>query len=350
MCIALLSTSHPKYPFILLNNRDEFLSRPTLNADWWVRTRDSPINKHPQSSPLPSTDTIQDPPNQHVLGGRDIQRAEHGTWLGITRQGRIAILTNFREEGVEVTHDKSRGAIPSAWLAGGHKSSAAFASHLIDRTGIDDVGGFSLLFGSLRAPDSDGCMPGLSVLSNRSSSAEEMRRIATRTGETHGLSNSHFGDVSWPKVVHGERFLEQAIQGSVERDDGEEALLESLFEILGVDMLRQREEGETWEVYVRQMRNSILIPPVKGITAGGKEIGEGIRKGVNGTASPERMGNGMDAGAGAGYGTQKQTVVLVDRAGHVVYIERTLYDERGSKIYGDQADRRFEFDIEGWNA
>lgn len=336
MCIALLSTSHPQYPFILLNNRDEFLSRPTLAADWWQA------------------------PDSHVLGGRDTQREERGTWLGITRQGRIAVLTNFREEGVEVTKEKSRGGIPSAYLTGSLDakgraggSQEEFAERLIQDFGIDDVGGFSLLFGVLRAPDADGRMPGLSVLSNRSASAADLKRIATSVGETHGLSNSHFGDATWPKVVEGENLLEQAIKANVSSIGGQPRaeFIDSLFDILSMDKLRQREPGEDWDVYVRQMRNSILIPPVKGTTPAStledSQATEHLKAGVNGTSTPEQ-GNVVDAGAGAGYGTQKQTALLVDRTGHVVFVERTLYDENGRRLQ-DEA-REYEFDVEGWDA
>lgn len=334
MCIALLSTAHPNYPFILLNNRDEFLNRPTLPADWW------------------------DAPNGHVLAGRDTQRQERGTWLGITKQGRVATLTNFREEGIEVTREKSRGAIINAWLTGtdGSEGREEFAERLIRDVGINDVGGFSLLFGELRAPDSEGRMPGLSVLSNRSASAEHLKLIASTAGETHGLSNSHFGDTTWPKVVHGEKLLSQAIQANISRGgaDSKAKFIDSLLDILSIDMLRQREPGEDWDVYVRQMRNSILIPPVKG-TAGVAAPNEGKNKDdlkarVDGTATPDHgtklPSNGADAGAG--YGTQKQTAVLVDRGGHVTFVERTLYDEQGRRLNDEKARRVLEFDIEGW--
>jgi uncharacterized protein with NRDE domain len=35
MCIALLTTAHPEYPFILLNNRDVIISEPC-----WTRLAD----------------------------------------------------------------------------------------------------------------------------------------------------------------------------------------------------------------------------------------------------------------------------------------------------------------------
>ena len=36
MClVAILQNAHPRYPLILLGNRDEFHQRPSVAADWW---------------------------------------------------------------------------------------------------------------------------------------------------------------------------------------------------------------------------------------------------------------------------------------------------------------------------
>jgi uncharacterized protein with NRDE domain len=321
MCIALLSTAHPKYPFILLSNRDEFLNRPTAAADWWKE------------------------PNSHVLGGRDLQRSEQGTWLAITKQGRIAVLTNFREEGdTYLPRDKSRGAIPNAYLTSPpeHKeTSFQFARRLIEDVGVQDVGGFSLIFGELRAAPK-----GLRIVSNRSASAEDIVTIASKSGETHGLSNSFFGDTSWPKVVYGEDMLNQAIAADVERGaDHPSKLIESLFDILSVDKLPKRKQGEDWDTYVRQMRNSILIPPVGGVSADSKAA-DSMASGKTGVDTPD---HGNVQVREFGYGTQKQTVIVASRDGNVSFVEKTLYDEAGNALSSKEGRREFEFEIEGWN-
>ena len=332
MCIVIVSTSHPEYPFILLSNRDEFLSRPTALADWW------------------------EAPNEYVLGGRDQQRKEAGTWLAITKQGRIAALTNFREEGDQYKPTgKSRGAIVNAYLTGEiGETPRDFASRLINEVGVADVGGFSLLYGELRAPEKDsGARAGLSILSNRSASAENLVTIATEPYEVHGLSNSHFGDTSWPKVVLGEQLLEDAIGHDVlNPKEGQSVLIQNLFKILSNDRLPKRQQNEDWDAYVRHMRKSILIPPagIDGATADRvaaaqtKEVQQMSRSGYD---TPDHNNVEVRPESG-GYGTQKQTVILVDKDGKVKYIERTLYNQNGTPTRAGDRDRMFEFVIEGW--
>ena len=46
------------------------------------------------------------------------------------------------------------------------------------------------------------------------------------------------------------------------------------------------------------------------------------------------------------YGTQKQTIILVDQQGRVTFVERTLWDERAERVEPGKGDRWFEFDIE----
>jgi uncharacterized protein with NRDE domain len=55
-------------PTLRPTSLQEYLHRPTAEATWW-----------------PS-------PDSQVLGGYDLHRPAHGTWLGVTRQGRIAAL------------------------------------------------------------------------------------------------------------------------------------------------------------------------------------------------------------------------------------------------------------------
>lgn len=60
---------HPVYQLIVVANRDEFYERPTAVAGFW--------EDHPT-----------------ILAGRDL--LQMGTWLGVTKTGRFAALTNYR--------------------------------------------------------------------------------------------------------------------------------------------------------------------------------------------------------------------------------------------------------------
>jgi uncharacterized protein with NRDE domain len=96
------------------------------------------------------------------------------------------------------------------------------------------------------------------------------------------------------------------------------------------------------------MRNSILIPPTgidnatadKVATAQTKNSGYDIPDHNNVQVRPEA----------GGYGTQKQTVILVNQNGSVKYVERTLYNQQGKSIPQKERDKVFEFEIEGWKS
>jgi len=70
MCLILVAwRCHDEYPLVVAANRDEFHARPSAPAAFW---RD-----HTQ-----------------LLAGRDLEGK--GTWLGVTRNGRFAAVTNYR--------------------------------------------------------------------------------------------------------------------------------------------------------------------------------------------------------------------------------------------------------------
>ncbi|KAI9673447.1 MAG: hypothetical protein M1817_002909 [Caeruleum heppii] len=335
MCIALITTLHPSYPLILLDNRDEYLSRPTAAATYWP------------------------PPNSHVLGGRDLLRSEQGTWLGITHQGRIAVLTNFREQSAADANNpiqgaRSRGAMVNAWLklpADSTESTTQFVERLFHaEEGVKGVGGFSLVCGQLRL-DEDGKLEPLAVVSNRTTHAEDATWIAGSPGEIHGLSNSAY-DNPWPKVKMAEELLRQAIEESVAHQEDKQAWIERLFRLLSTDTLPKKKIGESLETYLEQLRHSIFIPPI-----GGE---------VTASASADHMASAQDPSqvevldtskredkksstAAPVYGTQKQTVVLVDKTGHVTFLERTRFDEQAKAVEVGKGDRIFEFDLESCN-
>lgn len=264
-------------------------------------------------------------------------RPVQGTWLGITKQGRVAVLTNFREEGQIVQEARSRGAMVNDFLMQNSEDTATFAKNLIKGDSVKGVGGFSLVCGKAGQP--------LAVISNRTPNAEGMTWIAGQRDETVGLSNATFGDRSWPKVVSGEKMLESAIERSVSRRDSKETFVEELMQLLSVDTLPKKKEKQGWESYVKELRHSICIPPIGGEDTdhtSADQIAAGKSDKRVQVQNPKRP---LAHLAGL-YGTQKQTVILVSLDGHVTFVERTLFNAAAEPIRGSERDRWFEFDLE----
>ena len=168
MCLILFAhRAHAAYPLVVAANRDEWFRRPAAPADFW-------------------------PDAPEVLAGRDLE--QQGTWLGVTRTGRFAALTNYRDPGANRPDAPSRGALVSAFL----RSRTAPAEYL-ERLCRDAAryNGFSLLAG-------DGAT--LCYFSNREG---EIRSLAPGV---YGLSNSLL-DVDWPKVQSGKARLAAALDG-----------------------------------------------------------------------------------------------------------------------------------------
>lgn len=276
-----------------------------------------------------------------MLGGYDLHRDVHGTWLGVTRQGRIAVLTNYREEGdVIIQGVRSRGAIVNAFLMTdpqSPESTEQFARRLVEEDGVQGVGGFSLLFGHVKDVVKKE-NKGLAIISNRTPDVEGLIWVARDPHETHALSNSYYGDMSWPKVVKGEEAARAAIKESYAKGESKEALLERLFRLLSVDTLPRQRNGEEWEIYLNQLRHSIFIPAI-----GGTEL-KGVPSDKLAAAANHLV---IDATSGA-YGTQKQSLILVDRKGMMTFVERTLFNGKGEPVETGKIDRSYEFQIEGW--
>ncbi|KAF2678488.1 DUF833-domain-containing protein [Lentithecium fluviatile CBS 122367] len=319
MCIAIVTTEHPQYPFILLNNRDEYLHRPTQEATWWPA------------------------PDEHVLGGYDLHRPVHGTWLGVTRQGRVAVLTNYREHDETLVFGVlSRGLIPNAWLKSDPEAKEMpdeFAKRMIEKEGVKGVGGFSLLYGFMQDVVKGGTT-GLGLISNRTPDALGMVHLASAKGETRALSNAAYSDRSWPKVINGEEWTKAAIRKSVEADETRDQLVDRLLEVLSTDTMPRQKENEEWDMYLNQLRHSIFVPAcgkdeLEDSKMPAHEIGDLVKH----KAAHETDGV---------YGTQKNIIIMVDKEGKVFYFERTLYDRDAKPIEKGKGDRAFEYQIEGW--
>lgn len=158
MCLILFANRViPGVTLQLAANREEFFARPTAPANWWV--------DHPG-----------------ILAGRDLRAS--GTWLGVSRTGRYAAITNFRDPASRRDDAPSRGALVGNFLQG-DESPADYLGTIAP--GIRDYNGFSLLVGQ----GSD-----MWFVSNRDHGA------APVLPGVHGLSN-HLLDEPWPKVTRG---------------------------------------------------------------------------------------------------------------------------------------------------
>lgn len=220
------------------------------------------------------------------------------------------------------------------------KDTGNFVRELVAGEGLKGVGGFSLVCGNVGQP--------LAIVSNRTPNIEDVTWIAKRRGETVGLSNAAYGDRSWPKIVNGEELMASVISQSVTRKDTKAELIEEMMRLLSIDTLPKRQQGEGWEGYVNQLRHSIFIPAVRGegmdqapsdAIAAAKD--DAHVQSVDGDKAPPQA-----VGMSGVYGTQIQTVVLVDHEGKVTFVERTLYDEEARPVPTEHRDRVFEFQIE----
>jgi uncharacterized protein with NRDE domain len=176
MCLIVFAWKViPGMPLIAAANRDEFYERPATAADWW--------KDHPD-----------------VFAGRDLQGG--GTWLGVTRDGRFAALTNVREPSEKKADAPSRGELVARYLTG----SAGPAGYIAEIAAeADRYNGFNLLVG-----DCDQ----LIWYSNRG--AEDARNGLPLEAGIYGLSNALL-DAPWPKVVRTKaQFASLLCQGAPE--------------------------------------------------------------------------------------------------------------------------------------
>jgi uncharacterized protein with NRDE domain len=177
MCLILLAWhAHPDYPLVVAANRDEFFARPSAPATFW------------EESP-------------QVLAGRDLEAG--GTWLGVSRTGRFAALTNYREgmrENSEVHSQKrpnppSRGALVADFLTGNTSPETYLAGLATHGT---DYNGFNLFVGDHQR---------LGYCANRGVGACAPRWL---TPGIYGLSN-HLLDTPWPKLASAKAAFAKAL-------------------------------------------------------------------------------------------------------------------------------------------
>lgn len=118
MCIVALAWHVlDDMPLCLISNRDEFYHRPTALLHQWEHTP--------------------------IIAGQDLQSG--GTWMGVTPQGRWAVLTNFRDGRDKKQYETSRGHLVQAFLES-DLLPIRFAQQLEQRQ--QNFAGFNLFMGT----------------------------------------------------------------------------------------------------------------------------------------------------------------------------------------------------------
>ena len=237
MCLIFFAINHhPTYKLIIAANRDEFYARKTLSANFW-----------------------EDYPN--ILGGRDLEAS--GTWMAMNRNGKISLVTNYRDPANINPSAPSRGQLVADFLINGDTPQ----EYLNSVSGkAAQYNGFNLLIG-----DSNEFW----YLSNYRIGIQKLN------AGIYGLSN-HLLDTPWPKVNRGkEKFTDVINSANVDSD--------SLFELL----------------YDEQRAEDPLLP----------DTGVGLER--------ERVLSSMFIKMN-GYGTRCSTVITVSNENKVMFAERVF--------------------------
>jgi uncharacterized protein with NRDE domain len=243
MCLILLSYDiHPVYRMVLAANRDEYYDRPTAPLAF------------PDDSP-------------EILAGRDLKH--NGMWLGVTRIGRIAAITNYRDPGLNILNAPSRGFLVRDFLAG-DSSPKDYLEHV--QSNKDQYNGYNLLVGDRSE---------LFYYSNRGN------RIQKLAPGMYGLSN-HLLDTPWPKIAKGKSGLENLLNGKGHINP------EDIFKLLKDGsyppdrMLPNTGVGLEWE----RILSSLFIT---------SEF----------------------------YGTRSSSIIFIERGGEITFMERTFIPDGG---------------------
>lgn len=235
MCLIFISLNeHPRYKLIVAANRDEFYNRKTAPAHFW-----------------------EDHPN--IVGGRDLEAS--GTWMAMNKNGKISLVTNYRDPANMNSHAPSRGHLVSDFLVHGD-APKEYLERVSERAA--QYNGFNLLTGY---PDQ------LWYLSNYQQGIQKLE------SGVYGLSN-HLLDSPWPKVQRGKEKFKNVIKDSTIEPD-------KLFELL----------------FDEQRAEDPMLP----------DTGIGLER--------ERALSSMFIKT-PGYGTRCSTIVLVSHDNQVVFSER----------------------------
>ncbi|KAG8214389.1 NRDE protein-domain-containing protein [Butyriboletus roseoflavus] len=289
MCVAFFTLDHPDYALILCSNRDENLSRPT-----------EPACFHTFGGQLePGQQT-------NILSGIDVKAG--GTWLGVSRTGKLALLTNITEP--YNTFASSRGYLLSSFLSS--PSSPSLEDDVRSLIPPDArYAGFNLMLLAPASASFSFSFDALYVTNHGGGGPITYRALTDAQRHRGGLSNGidgHGAD-EWPKVQHGVRALKDLLD-TLSPSTPEGQLTERLFDLLtwrSSQPPRDRSE----------LKNTIQVEPIN-------------------------VANDV-------YGTRLSTVVLVKRSGEVFFTERDRWklNDQGRPILADPSSQRvFHFKME----
>ena len=167
MCLIVFANKFIEdYKLVFAANRDEFYNRSTDQAEFW--------NEYPD-----------------LLAGKDLQAG--GTWLGITKQGKFAAITNFRDLKNHRNDAPSRGNLTVDFLIN-DISPEEYYNKL--KPSLNNFNGFNLLIGNVDQ---------LCYFSNKT---EDIQKLEPGI---HGISNSIL-DTPWPKVEKSKHQLQRLIE------------------------------------------------------------------------------------------------------------------------------------------
>lgn len=185
MCLVFLSVNnHPRYKLFMAGNRDEFYDRRTAVAGYW--------ENHPE-----------------IVGGRDLEAG--GTWLAMTKSGKIGIVTNYRDPKNIDPRAPSRGQLITDFLTGNDGP-----REYLEKLSTNGVryNGYNLIVASTAD---------VWYYSNYGDGVQRLEQ------GFFGLSN-HLLESPWPKVVRGKEKLKPLLGSSIIEP-------ESVFEVLYDDLV-----------------------------------------------------------------------------------------------------------------
>lgn len=280
--------------------------------------------------------------------------------MGVTKSGHFAVLTNYRESSEDdpdpnhaIAGVKSRGSVAKAWLgAPAGLSLDDFVHSMLEGRALKGVGGFSLVCGDLKEKTDKNIKP-LAIISNRWDHVGEVPWIGGERGHTYGLSNAVYSEpATWAKINIGKKLMAETIQEAVEKDINEEGLIDRLFEVLDHDTL-PLEPKMTFQQHMDALRQSVFIRSFaedEGWQEMATSVDEGRAKAafdqIEDYSEHEEHKDAHGYFMKGAYGTQRQTIVLLDWEGNMTYIERALFDSHGNPVERGKGDETFKFRIE----